>query len=261
VALKSVRKKEVDSLAYAPNDRQDMPPRRDLSRPTVYHLLGKLDAIPTYVVSKEDLFEWIHSMGSQPQPNNLFDELKKSYILILGATFADWLPWFLRLRVDKRLSEGRDAYECLADNRQADQPEFVFLRHFSKQTKRYEGGAVRFVDELSNRWIKSRPSSSAEPEPLRLPPEPPRGAIFISYASEDVDAARRIKAGLDAAGLDVWYDQTELQGGDDFTLKITINIKRCSYFVPLISLNSVGKRDRFFIKEWNCALERAKRDM
>jgi hypothetical protein len=35
------------------------------------------------------------------------------------------------------------------------------------------------------------------------------------------------------------------------------SIKRCSLFLPLISQNSVGKQDRFFIKEWNCALDRA----
>jgi hypothetical protein len=50
-------------------------------------------------------------------------------------------------------------------------------------------------------------------------PEPPRGAIFVSYAEEDLDAAKRLKAGLDSAGLDVWFDKSELQGGDTWSLK------------------------------------------
>jgi hypothetical protein len=257
-ALHGGRQKEPCSLAYSPGDRQDIPRERDLTRATVYHLLGILDVSPTYVVSQEDLFEWSYAMESQPRPNNLFDALKKSHLLILGASYSNWLPRFLRLRTDKRLSEGRDAYEYLADSSASDNPDLVFLRHFSKQTRRYEGGAVRFVDELWNRWTRSRPAGSVS-EPLPLPPEPPRGAIFISYASEDADAAQRIKAGLDAAGLDVWYDKTELQGGDAWAPKITANINRCSYFLPLISRNSVGKRDRFFIDEWNCALIRARR--
>ena len=39
-------------------------------------------------------------------------------------------------------------------------------------------------------------------------------AIFLSYASQDADAARRICEALRAAGLEVWFDQSELRGGD-----------------------------------------------
>jgi hypothetical protein len=211
--------------------------------------------LPTYAVSKEDLLEWIYAMESQPRPKNLLDDLRENYILILGAGFSDWLLWFLRMRVEKRLSESRDSFEYLADNRIAENPELVFLRHFSKQTKRYQGGAVEFVDELWRRWT-NRPAP-LESAPLPLAPEPPRGAIFISYASEDIDAAKKLKTGLDSARLEVWFDKAGLQGGDTFALKIKGNIKQCSLFVPLISQNSVGKQDRFFIKEWNCALDRA----
>ena len=255
-ALNEIRKKETQSLAYSPTERQDLPARKDLMPPTVYHLFGISDVSPTYAVSREDLLEWIYAMESQPRPKNLFDDLRENYILILGAGFSDWLLWFLRLRVEKRLSESRDWFEYLADNRVAENPDLVFLRHFSKQTKRYEGGAVKFVDELWRRWTKSR-QALPESAPVPLAPEPPRGAIFISYASEDIDAAKKLKAGLDSAGLEVWFDKAELQGGDTFALKITSNIKRCSLFLPLISQNSVGKQDRFFIKEWNCALDRA----
>jgi TIR domain/SIR2-like domain len=255
-ALNEIRKKDTQSLAYSPTERQDLPARKDLILPTVYHLFGISDVSPTYAVSREDLLEWIYAMESQPRPKNLFDDLRENYILILGAGFSDWLLWFLRLRVEKRLSESRDWFEYLADNRIAENPDLVFLRHFSKQTKRYEGGAAKFVDELWGRWNKSRPALK-ESAPMPLAPEPPRGAIFVSYASEDIDAAKTLKGGLDSAGLEVWFDKAELQGGDTFALKITSNIKRCSLFLPLISRNSVGKQDRFFIKEWNCALDRA----
>ena len=83
----------------------------------------------------------------------------------------------------------------------AENADIVFLRHFSKQTKRYEGGAVKFVEELWTRWTKNRPTLPG-PASLPLPPEPPRGAIFVSYASEDLDAAKKLKAGLDSTELD-----------------------------------------------------------
>ena len=201
-ALDEIRKKETESLMYSPTDRQDIPAGKDLLPPTVYHLFGALDVSPTYAVSREDLLEWIYAMESQPRPKNLFDELRQNYILILGAQFSDWLPWFLRLRVEKRLSESRDWFEYLADNRKGENADLVFLRHFSKQTKRYEGGAVRFVEELWTRWTKNRPLLPGS-APLPLPTEPPRGAIFVSYASEDLDAAKKLKAGIELVSREV----------------------------------------------------------
>jgi hypothetical protein len=32
------------------------------------------------------------------------------------------------------------------------------------------------------------------------------GAVFLSYASQDADAAQRICAALQAAGIEVWFD-------------------------------------------------------
>jgi hypothetical protein len=40
------------------------------------------------------------------------------------------------------------------------------------------------------------------------------GAVFLSYASEDAVAAQRICSALRAASIDVWFDQSELRGGD-----------------------------------------------
>lgn len=39
-------------------------------------------------------------------------------------------------------------------------------------------------------------------------------SIFLSCASQDVEAARRICEALRAAGFEVWYDESELRDGD-----------------------------------------------
>ena len=39
-------------------------------------------------------------------------------------------------------------------------------------------------------------------------------AIFLSYARENADVARRIAEALRSRGLEVWFDQNELRGGD-----------------------------------------------
>jgi hypothetical protein len=48
---------------------------------------------------------------------------------------------------------------------------------------------------------------------IRPVTEPPR-AVFLSYASQDAQAALRICEALRAAGIEVWFDQSELRGGD-----------------------------------------------
>ncbi len=41
----------------------------------------------------------------------------------------------------------------------------------------------------------------------------PNKALFLSYASQDAEEAQRICAALRAAGIEVWFDQSELRGG------------------------------------------------
>ena len=45
--------------------------------------------------------------------------------------------------------------------------------------------------------------------------QPPstRAAVFLSYAREDSEPARRIADALRAFGVEVWFDQSELRGG------------------------------------------------
>jgi len=42
----------------------------------------------------------------------------------------------------------------------------------------------------------------------------PAGAVFLSYASQDAEAAKRICDALRTVGIEVWFDQSELRGGD-----------------------------------------------
>jgi hypothetical protein len=63
-------------------------------------------------------------------------------------------------------------------------------------------------------------------------------AVFISYASQDAEAAGRICEALQAAGIEVWFDQRELRGGDAWDQSIRKQVKDCALFVPLISANS-----------------------
>ena len=55
-------------------------------------------------------------------------------------------------------------------------------------------------------------------------------AVFISYASQDAAAATRICSALRQAGIEVWFDQSELRGGDLWDQKIRQQIRDCALF-------------------------------
>lgn len=53
------------------------------------------------------------------------------------------------------------------------------------------------------------------------PPAMP-GAVCVSYSHDDAGATRRIAESLRAAGLEVWFDENELRGGDTWDQKIRV---------------------------------------
>src|SRR6266478_1763606 len=78
-------------------------------------------------------------------------------------------------------------------------------------------------------------------------------AVFLSYASQDADAARRICEALRGAGIEVWFDQSELRGGDVWAQKIRQQIRDCALFVPIISANTASRGEGYFRLEWGLA--------
>ena len=82
-------------------------------------------------------------------------------------------------------------------------------------------------------------------------------AVFLSYASQDAEAARRIAEALRSAGVEVWFDQSELVGGDAWDQKIRTQIKECSLFVPVISANTQSRAEGYFRLEWKLAVDRS----
>lgn len=56
--------------------------------------------------------------------------------------------------------------------------------------------------------------------------------MFLSYASEDTEAASQIATALQAAGIKVWFDKSELRGGDAWDQSIREQIRQCQLFVP-----------------------------
>lgn len=251
----------TSSLAYAPNRPEDLPARRSaLSNPAVYHLLGRVSASPSYVVTEEDTLEYLSAMQSESKrPNLLFDDLGASNLLILGCRLSNWpARFFLRAAKGQRLLVQRDQVEAVveADARQ-DRELVMFMGHFSPSTWLMPWPPAQFVAALHDRWqSRQRSAGRARTAPARASPTLDNGFAFISYSSQNLAAAERLRAALDSAGIDTWFDKEQLVGGDDWEAKIRDNIRRCGVFIPLLSRQLETRPEAFFRKEWAAAIER-----
>ncbi len=89
-----------------------------------------------------------------------------------------------------------------------------------------------------------------------MPVTESKNAVFLSYTAEDTDVAQRICAALRAAGIEVWFDQSELRGGDAWDQRIRQEIRDCALFIPIISANTQGRLEGYFRREWRLAAGR-----
>ena len=244
-ALNQVRyggQEKTQVLAFSPGSTNDLPVALEqLDRATVFHLFGKLTAVPEYAVTDEDVLEFMHALQSRTsRPERLFDALIKQNLIVVGCPLSDWLGrFFVRIGKKERLviSSGKTDF-LVGDQLQNETNLAEFLQHFSSRTKVFPMASIEFVNELHRRWIALHPSTPQPAKTIDLPDNDAdkmqSGAVFLSYASEDRPAVLLIRDALEQAGIDVWFDRNPeaLRVGENFENKIRTNIDQCSLFVP-----------------------------
>lgn len=67
--------------------------------------------------------------------------------------------------------------------------------------------------------------------------------IFISYSRKDIGFVRKLAGDLEAAGYNVWWDLSDLRGGDDWLRVIPAAIQSSDAFLVVLSPNSA-------VSEW-----------
>lgn len=226
----------------------------------VFQIFGRASASASFAVTEGQMLEHMHLLMEGPgRPENLIAKLQKSHLLILGVSLPDWLSRFLlRLSREKPLWDSRTKTEVIVGA--AREQEFAtFLQHFSPKRTRIVNvdSPAEFVRELHRRWQERRPAPAGVAVATdEKPASMTQGSIFVSYASEDRDAAFRLADTLSAAGLEVWIDR-RLNPGDQYRNIIDRHIRECSAFIPVISQHTQTDDERWFRREWAAACERA----
>jgi hypothetical protein len=80
--------------------------------------------------------------------------------------------------------------------------------------------------------------------------------VFISYASDDRDKARKLHAQLSTLGADPWLDTENLLPGQDWKMEIAKALDETDLVLLCLSKHSVS-REGYVQKEMRLALDRA----
>ncbi|MCK6538541.1 MAG: TIR domain-containing protein [Anaerolineales bacterium] len=81
--------------------------------------------------------------------------------------------------------------------------------------------------------------------------------VFISYSRKDIDFVRKLAGDLETAGYDVWWDITDLQGGDDWVNTIPQAISSSQYVIVVLTPTSI--ESEWVRKEYTQALSLRKK--
>lgn len=255
-------------IAYHPTQAVDIP--EPLHETMLFHVLGDFNTYPDFAVWEEDHMEYIcgllaHQAGRDFMPN-IFRQLEKRYLLLLGAPFNDWIVrFFLRTARNHRFSErGAIPDERLADRSESLDPALVFYFEDLINAKRGErersnrvirGDPAAFVVELARRWQEKHGSASSDDDFIaRLPDEMPKDSVFISFAREDRESAIAVARALHSGGVPVWLNKAgvqPVQPGQNYESHLKKAVADCSFFVSLISATTEadGRRERYFHQE------------
>ena len=81
-------------------------------------------------------------------------------------------------------------------------------------------------------------------------------AAFLSYASQDAEAARRICEALLRRRHRSLVRQSELRGGYAWDRQIRNQIHECPLFIAVISAHTEARDEGYFRREWKLAVDR-----
>lgn len=261
-ALNRVRfsgRSETLTRTNAPTLRaEDLPgDLRRLDASIVFYPFGRL-ADSDFAITEEDTLEFLFRLFEKASElGHLFEALQRSHLLFLGCNFPDWLTRFwIRALAGKRLTSQRDLLEVVADRSLQEDKSLVLFLHRTEVQMFEDGGPEDFVKKLHEHWVAREKAAPRRPAEAKAR----RAQVFISYSmTTDREAAQRINARLQDAGIETWFDDTNIASGQRVLDELRQNIERATLFLPVLSKNAAARTQGFYRAEWDMALEYAKR--
>ena len=232
--------------------------RYKYDQPTLFYIFGKaVDGRNDWKFTLTDnnaieiITEWMRSPNLS---DILINFIQNKKILSLGCQFDDWhmrFFWYILKRDISRLSQG-----LVVSKKTREDMNFVsYLEqneiHYMSDTREFIKDILKLMEPQSNN------------EPMKKALARYRGEnhrIFFSYCSKDFQVACRQVSNLFNAGCEVWFDNKELFGGDDYETRISNALSHpdCKIFIPLLTPHIAedlekGSIDNYYNREWKIA--------
>jgi hypothetical protein len=259
----------LDIASYSPTAPSTQSVDIGAARPDVLrlsHPFGSLAAGGDFAIHEEDTLEYLHRIYDQGERRlkTLLTELRSKDRIFIGTSLPDWLGrGLMRFVNDQRLATEERTMEFLGSV--DDDPALAdFIARFSTNSIALPWAPDRFVAEIAALAAHLPPRvKPGTRSSVGLAQGQGHGAgpsVFISYASEDAAAARRLADTLRQLGFgEVWLDRKQLKTGDSWSDSISEAIAACDYFLPVLSARADARDEGVFWDEWRQALERARR--
>lgn len=223
---------EYTTMEYKPNSGND----ETIVGNCVFHIMGESKKNYPCGIEEHQILKILNGLYSTDhEPKNLKTYLENNQdrrtLFILGNNTPDWLFRFILFRMFSTdlYDEGNGFY--LNDKKTKDEHLEKFLEDisFREETEMFE------VLEK----VTSRLPSTSSPQ-IEIIGHNKRWDFFLSYASEDKDCALQLKGILEAHGLKVWYDESNIKDGA-YWQRIIDGIENSAIFLPLISASYIKK--------------------
>lgn len=247
------------------------------SQPTLFYVFGKVVAgrpkprgfVETDVDAIKVIEKWLMDVDNK----YIVPFLKEKRLLALGCKFDDWyfrFFWYILTRgfddTDREGSKDIDGNLLTSDNLAT-----MFDPENKSDNQLRDYLMRRGVCLHDDVWgfmthIHTLLTSTSEESPFRqmVLDKRRQGGIFISYKSCDVLAASGLFCRLAREnGLNVWFDNVNLNVGDQYVSVIQEAIRNAKIFIPILSpaiaqeLDSQGEEiNTFYSDEWRWAADK-----
>jgi hypothetical protein len=227
------------------------------AEPLVYYLQGWLDEDASLVLTEHDLIEFLKAVVTDhpPLPKTLLAHVRREDTTFLFLGFGLRHP-YLRFFLSHFRALGlrkNDSYALEPAPPASSESDDAVLFYDSERIGFRQAPIVDFVRELYRQFEAAGPATRAvQTTKARVRPR-----VFISYASEDAGAARRLFDDLEREEFDVWLDKVRLEGGDEWDPTIETEIERSDFILILQSQALARKTDSYVNKEIALAKDRA----
>ncbi|HEX8314294.1 MAG TPA: toll/interleukin-1 receptor domain-containing protein [Flavisolibacter sp.] len=238
----AIRNQKPASINFSINEPfSDCDDLGKLKEPFVFNVFGSILNTVDAALSEEDMLEYTgYFKEKMSNAANLINALRNHNLLFVGCAFPEWMVRFiLRLLSNEPMHDWgtKRTIIIVNDDLNIKTEQYDFLKNFDVVI--YEGNTNQFVSQLYSQWKQKNPSAL---KPKR---------IFLSYTTKDREAVETLKKSLEGIeNVTCWYDNREIQPGDDFKTEIAKNIKSADLFIPLISANSLMHKDGYVQLEW-----------